>query len=1137
MGLRFVIGSSGSGKSYRVYQEIIERSIQEPATDFLIVVPDQFTMQTQKDFVTMHPRGGIMNIDVLSFSRLAHRVFEEVGGDERPVLDDTGKSLVLRKIAGQLAGKLPVIGGNIRKIGYIHEVKSAISEFMQYGISPVEMTKMVAFSRKRGALYSKLMDLEVLYQGFLDYIKNEFITTEESLDLLKQVLFRSKIVKDSVVVFDGFTGFTPIQNRVIQELMSLSKELIVTIVLDGRENPYLLDGEQKLFHLSKKTIASLERLAKESGIVREKDVVLKEKPCKRFRNNKSLAHLEETIFRYPISSFQEEQDSIAIFFASTPKEEIRQVGRKIRSLIREEGYCYRDIAVITGDLGTYSNHVEEEFRKFEIPCFVDQTNGIVLNPFIEYIKSALQVLNRNFSYESMFHFLRCGLIDLKSEEIDLLENYVLGTGLKGKKAWNNLFTRQIQGFIESEELEQLNRIREQIMEMLSPLLTKQDKVEELVKGLYQFLVSGEAEKKLIAFENNFLKNGDFVRAKEYTQIYRLVMELLDQVIGLLGNETMSREEFAEILDAGFGEIEVGTIPQNVDRVVVGDMERTRLKSIRALFFVGINDGNIPKNTGKGGIISDIDREFLAESDFELAPTPRQQMYIQRLYLYMNMTKPTEKLFLSYAKTNNDGKAVRPAYLIDLVKKMYPNLMVTFPEGDRVEMQMETREDGIEYFTKLLCDYGQDCLEEDKKSVFYTLFSSFWKEEHCRPVLELLLDSAFYQYQNKPISKAIANVLYGTILENSVSRLEKFAACAYSHFLQYGLTLQEREEYSFEEVDMGNVFHGVLEQFSKRLEEGPFTWFDFPDTEGERMVEEALEHYAVEYGETVLFSSARNQYAIKRMQRILKRTVKTMQYQLKKGIFKPSRYEVAFSTLQDLESVNVTLSEEEKMRLRGRIDRVDTMETEEQLYVKVVDYKSGHKSFDLISFYHGLQLQLVVYLNAALDLEKKSHPEKEVIPAAILYYHMADPYVQTEYGEVREEELNQKIRKELRMTGLVNDKEEVLQSLDRFMVDKSDVIPVEKKKDGTLSKNSCVLTIDEFQDISNYVNLKVKEIGSRILAGEIEVNPFEQGVASACTYCSYKNVCGFDHKIEGYQKRDIEKISKEEALEEIKKTLQ
>ena len=1141
MSLRFYFGPSGSGKSHRIYEEIMQRAAQEPGRNFLIIVPDQFTMQTQKDLVIRSDRGGILNIDVLSFGRLSHRILEEVGTKEMPVLDDTGKSLVLQKIAADLKEQLPAMGSLLHKQGYIHEVKSAISEFMQYGISTQDMDKLIASAEKRGALAMKLRDLKTLYRGFQDYIRDHFITTEETLDVLRRSLVKSKILPDSVVVFDGFTGFTPIQNRLIQELMRVCEETIVTVTIGEEEDPYQMDGEQKLFHLSKKTVADLVKLAAEAEVTRGEDVFVKGGP-NRFAEAPALCYLEQNLFRYQYEPYTEKQHEIHMFEALSPREEVHQTALYIRKLIREEGLTYRDIAVVIGDLEGYASYVETEFGQLEIPCFLDRTRGIVLNPMIEYIKSALQLYIRDFSYDTVFHFLRSGMADISREEIDELENYVIRTGARGYRTYSRLFTRKTEEMQQGsgqedteraeETMERLNRIRQQFADTVEILhMAPRAKAGEYVDHLYDFLEQNQVQQKLLNYQQQFEQEGDLAKAREYAQIYRLVMDLLDQIYELLGEEEISLQEFADILEAGFGEITVGTIPQNVDRIVVGDMERTRLKQVKVLFFLGVNDGNIPKNASKGGIISDMDREFLIESGTEMAPSPRQQMYIQRLYLYLNMTKPSERLYLSYAKVNSDGKGIRPSYLIDTVRKLFPQLAVEYPQNRSRLEQIEGRQEGARYLAEELREYADGTLREEERQDFYLMYRAYETDPEGR---DRLTAAAFRRYKESGLSRIVARALYGRQLENSVSRLETYAACACRHFLQYGLSLQEREEFGFEVSDMGNVYHAVLENFAGKLAESGRTWWDFDENFATQAIKEAVEGYAATYGETVLYSSARNEYAITRMSRILTRTVLTLQQHLKQGSFQPDDYELSFRFAEDLDSIHVDLSEEEKMHLQGRIDRIDVSEDAEHVYVKVIDYKSGNKKFDLAALYYGLQLQLVVYMNAAMELESRKHPDKEIVPAALLYYHIDDPTIETPV-ELTQEQINEEILTKLRMNGVVNSDPAVVERLDRFLQDKSKVIPVEKKKDGSFSSRSGILSREELQVVSAYVDTKIRQIGREILDGKIAANPYEKGNEEACTYCAYKKVCGFDGSIPGYEKRQLEDLDKQTLMQRMQET--
>ena len=757
MALQFYFGPSGSGKSKRLHQDVLHMAAKDPDCNFLFLVPDQFTMQTQMDLVKESPGGGIMNIDVLSFGRLTHRIFEETGYGRKPVLDDTGKSLVLRKVASSVKENLPVLSGNLNKIGYIHEIKSAISEFKQYGLSVERVGELAEFSKSRGTLYYKLKDLKTLYQAFDAYVAERFITTEDTLALLSRAVHESKIMKNSVVIFDGFTGFTPIQYRLIAELMELSRMVIVSVTLGEGENPYRIMGEQELFYLSKKTVRDLQKWAQKRNVRQAEDVYLGKGGLPRFRESRELAHLEKQLFRYPLKPYEESQKdsipAIQIREAMSPAGEVRGACILIKKLVLEQNYSYRDIAVVTGELETYGDFFEREAATYDIPVFIDRTRGILLNPFLEYIRSALRIVLQNFSYESVFHYLRSGLADFTMEETDLLENYILATGIKGRKKWGELFTRNAT--------EQINELRARLYGQITPLLQKQETASGYVKALYEFIVAGRIQEKLLIFEEQFRADGEQEQAKEYAQIYRLVMELLNQIEGLLREEAMTLQEFADILDSGFAEIEVGTIPGGVDRVIVGDMERTRLNQVKVLLFLGVNDGNIPRNANKGGIISDIDREFLKDSDIELAPTPRQQMFTQRLYLYMNMTKPSERLYLSYARISSDGKTLRPSYLIDTVKDLFPcayqgNLM----EGkESVTERIMGKKDALPYVAEELRERAQGRAGGMTDEEFFSLCRIYWEDSAFRGQMEKLLQAAYEHYEHKPLGAMIARMVY------------------------------------------------------------------------------------------------------------------------------------------------------------------------------------------------------------------------------------------------------------------------------------------------------------------------------------------------------------------------------------------
>ena len=825
---------------------------------------------------------------------------------------------------------------------------------------------------------------------------------------------------------------------------------------------------------------------------------------------------------------------------------------KISDLIRSGRYAYRDIALVCGSLEDYGEQIIRAAERFDIPVYVDQNTSILLNPFIEYISSALNIVISGYRYEDVFHYMRSGLTSFAMADADLLENYVRALGIRGEKAWEDKFLRRMpkrfkkyadpQKRSEKDllELEKLEEMREAINRQLGPLFkVKNASVKEIIKALRSVIEDNGSREKTEQYRQKFEAAGDLKKAREYSQIYDKVMALFDQIEGLIGDEKLEITEFRDIYTAGIGEISVGTIPQDVDRIIVGDIERTRLKETKVLFFVGVNDGNIPSNAAGGGILSDIDRQFLIDlgTDVEFAPTPRQQMYIQRLYLYMNLTKPTDRLFLSYAELSGDGKSLSPAYLIPKLMQMFEGLEIQRPEDGSLEEQLVSKKDAVYTLSSLLCDYAHGGLKKEDQKYISAIGKAIYDEEEGSGradgtsvkeggLLEKLIEEAFLHYESVPLSKAIALSLYGATLENSVSRLEQYASCAYAHFVKYGLGLDDREEYQFEVADLGNVFHKVLEKYTGEIITRKLDWRTLSKEESDRMLNEALTECADSYGDTILHSSARNQFMIDRIKRILSRTVDTLQYQITKGSFEPAHVEMSFHEAGNIDEINVTLSEDEKqgimerMKLVGKIDRIDLCKDEDHVYVKVMDYKSGNHSFNVAALYYGLQLQLVMYMNVATAMEKKLYPGKEVIPAAILYYHVTDPMVDGKEGMITDD-INKAVISKLKMTGLVNKNMDVVQMLDKDISGTSDIIPVMIRKDGSLGATSQVATSEEYQAISGFVNRKVREFGKNILAGDISVNPYVSGQRTSCDYCSYRSICGYDERIRGYRKRELE----------------
>ena len=1134
MSLQFIFGNSGSGKSTYLYQKIIEESMQRPDGNFIVIVPEQFTMQTQKDLVMAHPRGGIMNIDVLSFQRLAHRIFEEVGADQRSVLTETGKNLMLRKVAIREQERLKVLGSRMNRPGYVSEVKSVLSELMQYEVSDFELQEMGRRTENRPLLNAKLEDLQVLYREFLSYRRDRFLKPEEIYDVLCQVAGESALLKNSVLAFDGFAGFTPSQIRVLEELLVCCPKVYLTVTLDARESAFGKLQEHDLFAPSRRLVQAVSEAARSAArrmggndTMFLPPVVLGKTSLPRFKKGGALFHLEQNLFRSRRQSYGGIPDEISMHISKNPAAEVHFAARTISYLVREKDLRYRDIAVITGDLSSYNNYVKHIFPQYEIPAFVDETRQILLNPCLEFVRGALEIVQRDYAAEAVFRCLRTGMAGFSADETDELENYVLAAGIRGHRKWKKTWEyRPAQ--LKEEVIEKVNAYRERLVERFEPFAEKMRKKGNTLlfyaTALYELLRDCEISRQLQERAAQLEADGEMGQAREYSQVYGILIRLLDEMAELLGEETMEVREFTEILEAGLSEAKVGVIPPGIDQVQVGDIRRTRLAHVKSLFFLGLNDGWVPARGNDGGIVSDMERELLKENGMELAPTARENSYIQRFYLYQNLTKPSQQLYLSWCLGSSDGVVMRPSYLVSNIRRLFPKITVCEEKEPGSELwQTTTRKNGMQYFLHGL----QEARMGNVMPKWKELYRSYAQDDEYRERVRKLVQAAFSGGAARQLSFSASKKLYGEVMTNSVTRLEQFAACAFAHFAMYGLRLRERELYGVKPADLGILFHRSLDLFSRRIAVSGRDWTELTEQEETILMEQCVDEVSEKYGADALHSDARSAYTINRLKRILCRSAWVLHEQLAAGSFRPSGFEVSFADAGNLETVNVSLGGHGRMHLQGRIDRIDTAQTEDAVYVKVVDYKSGMAEFDPVSFYYGLQLQLVVYLNAALEMEQRLHPERVAVPAGIFYYRMQDPVLEKEAG-ADEAAVRERLLKKLRPDGIINEDDEVLELLDHGFSGDSLVIPAGRKKDGSLKAASKTVTPEQFQTLSRFARRKLTQLGERMLGGEVAPDPYEADGRTPCDYCDYADVCGFDRKIPGSCPHRLEPLGKDEV---------
>lgn len=1100
MSLQFILGSARSGKTNYIYEKMIRESIEHPEQEFFFIVPDQSTLNAQKELVTRHPAHGTMNIDVVGFFRLAYRIFEELSYVPEQLLEDEGKSMVIRKVMEKHKKELKVFGSSMGKQGFIDELKSFFSEMYQYDIEKKELEQAMDIIQKPG-LQAKMDDILLIMDSFENYIGERYLISEQLLDVLAKKMKESKKLRNAIFYLDGFTGFTPIQRKVIRQLMELGKQVNISFTIDAKDvsTPY---REYELFAMSKYEKQQLIEIARQTRTIVKPDILCY--PDK--QGSPELRFMEQNLFRYPYGVFPEQTKDIQIQRAVNPRAESRMVAHQLERLIREENYQYKDIIVLTADLENYQSELERSFQDLKIPYFVDVNRKLQNNPCIETILSALKMIQMDFSYEMVFRYLKSGFSCLSMEDADLLENYVIATGIRGYTKWNRPFKSKA---FEEDELQRIEACRQEFIKEIKPLKEGVKKrgstVLDKLTCLYEFFERLQLEEKMKEQQKIFEERGEIAQAKTSEKIFGQILDLMDQMADILGEEKLSYDDFLSVLESGMEEMTVGVIPPSLDQVLIGDMERTRAEGVKVLFFLGINDGIIPKQSQGGGVVSDDQREILRNQGIMLAPTAKMSAYTEQFYLYLALSKPSEKLYLSYCMMNASGENRQPSYVLERVRKIFPE--ISLYEDESVPEESFSVEEATDHLVWLLQQDTDDETFQELQTLYFAL-------DDFAPAVSYI-DAKFYQNEALPISQELVKKLYGDTLSGSVTRMEKFAGCAFSHFMQYGLRLKERLKHEILPVDMGQVFHKTMELVGKRTD-----WKFADDVSRDSFVDKIVEEAVSDVQGEILHSTSRNEYLLDRMKRISRRAVWVMETYIQRGEFTPEEYEIAFSEQNHLESMRFTLDDGGKMTFSGVVDRMDSIEDSENKYIKIIDYKSGKMKFDFAKIFHGLQMQLIIYMNAMLELEEKKN-NKRILPAGMFYFHLDDPIVE----EKDPEEAKVQLLKSMKMSGIVNEDYNLIPQMENPGEEGFLSLPVTATKNG-YSKNSSVLNTNQMITLGGIVENKMKELGNSLMKGEVSIRPYEYNGTMPCTYCSFRNICAHESGVDPVNK--IDKMSLEEG---------
>lgn len=1126
MSLQIIYGRSGCGKTQYIFNEI-SKNIDNGRKKY-IITPEQFSFSAEKELLRSledeEQNSAVINAEVLTFARMAHRVSSEVGGSNKTVLSNCGKSMLIYSILSNKKNNLKFLG---KSDSNIDMVMTQITELKKHGVT-LENLKTLMEQVGENDLYleNKLQDIYTVYSKFQEKIVNNYVDENDALTILEGQLDATDMFKNTEIYIDEFVGFTKQEYAVIAKLLKQASKVTITVTSNSMEKTD--EASNDIFFSNKETIEKILRIAKETKTAVEEPVFLEK--IYRFKS-KELNHIERNLYNFPYKKYEENVENLNLFLANNQYSEIEEVARKILELVRSKKFRYRDISVITKNIDVYSNLCKAIFKEYDIPVFIDEKRDLSQNILVKYLISILDIFARNWSYDSVFNYIKCGFLNITPSDIYLLENYALKWEIKGSKWYKADWNFHDEDSTGKETIDHINELRRKIVTPLVELknnLSGNKTAKQISENLYNFLIKNNIDKVL---ENKIKDLNDIQKvdiAAEYETSWKIVMQVLDEIVLVFGDENITFESYMQILKTGLGESKLGTIPMAQDEVTVGDVDRSRSHKIKAVFIIGLNDGMFPSINKAEGFLNDADREKIKQNGVELAKGTIDRIYEDNFNIYKAFTTAEEKIFLSYSSSDMEGKSLRPSVLVSRIKKIFEGLKETSDVIYR-KSEISTKENT---FKELLINLREfrDGNEIDTK--WFDVYNLYNESEEWHEKLESAVKALNYTNTAEKIKKENVEKMYGSTLKTSVSKLEQYSGCPFSYYLKYGLKLNDKETFNVEAVDTGSFMHDIIDNFFGIIEERNINLKEITDEELEKIVAEIVNEKLKLNRNYIFTTTEKYKVLSNRLQKVVTMSVKYIVQSLKQSEFEVFGHEVEFGGKGQYKPITVTTDDGRRIEIIGKIDRVDIMKNPDGTYVRIIDYKSSVKNIDLNQVFYGLQLQLLTYLNETCKVE-------DFIPAGVLYFNLTNPTIGTDKN-LTDEEVEEKIRQEFKMKGLILADVNIIKKMDTNIENEpkgiSKIIPATIKKDGEISdRGTSAVTKEQFVYLQKYMEKIIKQISEEILQGNIEVKPYYNASTkkTPCEYCKYKSICRFDENTKSNEYKYISKLNKDAVLEMIK----
>ena len=1112
--LKLILGRAGTGKTTAVLRRLCQAGAERPQ---VLIVPEQQSHEAERALCRMGGDGVSRYAEVLSFSRLANRVFQAAGGLGEQELDGGGRLLLMYNAVKSLAGQLTVYGRPSRRPAFLQSLLATVDELKSCCVPPTLL--ITAGQDAGGPEGEKLRDLGLICGTYDALSAQVALDPRDRLTRVADKLSRCAWAQGKDLWLDGFTDFTPQQGEVLRQLMTQAEHMTITLTCDHLEED---DGGEGIFSPARKTAAALLRLAKKERIPCEVEHLVNDCAGK----NPALKNLEVCLFGPEPKEPLEAGGAVGLFQAGSLRSEVEWTAARILRLVREEGLRFRDIGVVARNYGAYRDLVESVFPRYNVPVFSSAMSDILDKPVLALVTAALETVAGGYVYEDVFRYLKTGLTDLEEEDRDLLENYVLKWDIRGSrwtqsKAW---FWHPRGYGIPWEEgdralVEQLDGIRRQVVAPLEKLRKNSKKTGMgQAETLYDFLEEIGLPEQLKERVERLRRTGQPALADEYRQLWEILCGGLEQCAALLGDTPMELEEFAQLFRLVLSQYDVGTIPVSLDRVTAGETTRQTGHRVKVLFLLGADDGSIPQVSTAPGLLSDEDRSLLSSYGLELNQSQQELLYREMTTVYLTCAQPSRKLVVSWPIQGPGGEERRPSFLVQRIQRLFPGLSVLQEEELKGSFRLEA---------------PLPALEQAGRS-----------EAACR-ALEKLPE---YQEQVERLRRAAAlergslsqravERLYGRKVPMSASRMDKYKSCHFSYFMRYGLRAEPRKPAGFTAPEYGTFVHYVLEHV---LQDELFRQTEIPGmerglTEEKRsrlrqLTRAAVEQYVAEELGGLEGQNERFQYLFRRLLRSVQAVVDNVAEELLSSQFKPISFELGFGQDGALPPVEFT-SEGVTLSVSGFVDRVDGWVHDGRIYLRVVDYKTGRKSFDLTEVWNGLGLQMLLYL-FTLEEKGESLYGLPVEGAGVLYLPARDAVVRGS-RTMSQEAWRKLMDKELRRSGLVLDDQKVLDAMEALGEEGYRFLPLKVSRSTGAITGEALASAEHLGKLGRHIQKVLEDICGELARGNIAADPFWRGPEkNACRYCDYAAACHFEEGRGGDCRRWLPAVDAGEFWEQI-----